>query len=535
MKRDKLNRFILPLALSLTMSVATTSCLDDLNRFPTNDTTSEKVYSTFQGYKEVMAKVYGAYAQVGNDLGSKDDITMGDGASADFLRCFFNLQCLTTEEAMCTWTDAGIPDLNYMTWSSNNTFISGLYYRSLFQIALVNEFLRESTAGKVSDRGITGNEAREIEYFRAEARFLRAFQYWVLMDVYGNPPFVDENTPIGKALPPQIKRADLFRYIETELSEIQDQLKAPRTNEYGRADQAACWALMARMYLNAEVYTGAKKYTEAITYAAKVIGAGYTLKPNFGELFMADNHLNNPEVILSINYDGQRNKSYGGLTYIINASFITTRKDVEGKNFQEYFGMGGLGGWYGNRSRKELPARFDAADGRRLFFGAKPSVENVSEFTDGLAVAKFRNVTSTGANGSNYGEAFADTDFPLFRLAEMYLVYAEAVLRGGTGGNMTTAVGYFNELRQRAFGNQSANVGTITLEEILNERSRELYWEGFRRTDLVRYGLYTSGTHVWEWKGGTKNGIGVSDDMNLFPLPATDVMANPNLNQNKGY
>lgn len=525
----------MPLALSLTMSVATTSCLDDLDRFPTNDITSEKVYATFQGYKEVMAKVYGSYSQVGNDLGSKDDITMGDGASADFVRCLFNLQCLTTEEAICTWTDSGIPDLNFMNWSSNNTFISGLYYRSLYQIALANEFLRESTEGKVSDRGIAGNDAAEIKYFRAEARFLRAFQYWVLMDVFGNPPFVDENTPIGKALPPQIKRAELFKFIESELAEIQDQLKAPRANEYGRVDQAACWALMARMYLNAEVYTGTGKYTEAITYASKVIGAGYTLKPKFSELFMADNNVNNPEAILAVNYDGQRNKSYGGLTFLINASFITTRDDVPGINFQQYFGMGGLGGWYGNRSRKELPAKFDEADGRRLFFGSKASVDNVNEFTEGLAVAKFRNVTAAGENGSNYAEAFADGDFPLFRLAEMYLIYAEAVLRGGTGGDMALAVGYFNKLRERAFGSQSANVGSISLDELLDERARELYWEGFRRTDLVRYGLYTSGSYVWQWKGGTKNGLGVSENLNLFPLPATDVMANPNLKQNTGY
>lgn len=535
MKRYKLNRLFVALTLSLAMSFVSISCLDDLDRFPTNDITSEKVYATFEGYKEVLAKVYGAYSQVGNDLASKDDITMGDGASADFLRCFFNLQCLTTEEAICTWTDSGIPDLNFMNWSSSNTFVSGLYYRALYQIALVNEFLRESTEGKVNSRGIIGDDAAEIKYFRAEARFLRAFQYWVLMDVYGNPPFVDENTPIGKALPPQIMRADLFRYIESELLEIQDELKAPRENEYGRVDQAACWALLSRMYLNAEVYCGIEKYTEAITYASKVIAAGYALKRNFGELFMADNNLNNPEAILSINYDGQRNKSYGGLTFLINASFIITREDVPGQDFQKYFGMGGLGGWYGNRSRKELPAKFDVVDGRRMFFGSKPNVNNVNEFTDGLAVAKFRNVTSIGENGSNYAEAFADTDFPLFRLAEMYLIYAEAVLRGGVGGDMALAVRYFNNLRERAFGNETANVGSVSLEEILDERARELYWEGFRRTDLIRYGLYTSGNYVWQWKGGTKNGVGVSENLNLFPLPATDVMANPNLKQNPGY
>lgn len=535
MKKNKLYRLAMSFAFSLTATAFISSCLDDLNRYPTNDITSEKVYSTFLGYKQVMAKVYGAYSQVGNDLVSKDDITMGDGASADFVRCFFNLQSLTTEEAICTWTDSGIPDLNFMNWSSSNTFISGLYYRALYQISLVNEFLRESTDGKVNSRNITGNDAEEIKFFRAEARFLRAFQYWVLMDTYGNPPFVDENTPVGKALPPQIKRADLFNYVEAELLEIQNVLKAPRSNEYGRVDQAACWALLARLYLNAEIYTGQKKYTEAIAYASKVISAGYSLKDKYGELFMADNNVNNQEIILSINYDGQRNKSYGGLTFMINASFIVTRDDVPDINFQEYFGMGGLGGWYGNRSRKELPERFDAGDSRRLFFGTQPSVNNVNEFTEGLAVAKFRNVTSTGEYGSNFAEAFADTDFPLFRLAEMYLIYAEAVLRGGVGGDKDKAVGYFNKLRERAFGNQSANVENITLNDILDERSREFYWECFRRTDLIRYGLYTSGSYVWQWKGGTKDGIGVSDNLNLFPLPVTDVMANPNLVQNIGY
>lgn len=266
-----------------------------------------------------------------------------------------------------------------------------------------------------------------------------------------------------------------------------------------------------------------------------MISAGYSLKDKYGELFMADNNVNNQEIILSINYDGQRNKSYGGLTFMINASFIVTRDDVPDINFQEYFGMGGLGGWYGNRSRKELPERFDAGDSRRLFFGTQPSVNNVNEFTEGLAVAKFRNVTSTGEYGSNFAEAFADTDFPLFRLAEMYLIYAEAVLRGGVGGDKDKAVGYFNKLRERAFGNQSANVENITLNDILDERSREFYWECFRRTDLIRYGLYTSGSYVWQWKGGTKDGIGVSDNLNLFPLPVTDVMANPNLVQNIGY
>lgn len=535
MKNKIFSPIIVTLIILLPL-VCTTSCLDDLDRYPTNDITADKAYDSFDGYKSVMAKVYGAYALVGHDGPSnKPDISSGDGASADFLRCFFNLQSLTTEEAICTWNDAGIPDLNYTNWSSNNTFVSGMYYRSIYQITMVNEFLRESTSGKVSGRGITGNEAREIEYFRAEARFLRAYQYWVLLDIFGNPPFVDENTPVGKFLPPQINQKDLFNYIEGELLEIQNDLKDPKVNEYGRADKAAAWALLARLYLNAKVYTGTERYTDAITYSSKVIAESYTLKGNYEELFMADNNINNPEVILSINYDGLKSKGYGGLTYIINASFIRTRDDVPGIDFQEYYGMGGLGGWYGLRSRKELPARFDTADGRNLFFGNKADVENVGEFMDGKAVAKFRNVTSTLGKPSNYDEGFADTDFPLFRLAEMYLIYAESVLRGGTGGTTTNALIYVNKLRERAYGNTSGNFPAIDLNDILDERSREFYWEGFRRTDLIRYGLFTSGSYLWQWKGGVKNGMEVSSHLNLFPLPATDIMANPNLKQNIGY
>lgn len=528
--------YAVKLIMIITASWISTSCTDDLNRFPTNDITSETIYSTFEGYKSVLAKVYGAYATpVNNGPSGNADITSGDAANTDFIRAFFNLQCMTTEEALCSWSDAGIPDLNYMTWSSGNTFIAGLYYRAIYQITLVNEFLRESTDSKLNSRGIKGNDTREIGYFRAESRFIRAFQYWVLMDTFGNPPFVDESTPMGKYLPEQISRADLFKYVESELLSIQEELKDPRTNEYGRVDKAACWALLARLYLNAKIYTGSEHNTEAITYASKVIAESYTLHPNYEHLFMADNHLNNPEVILSINYDGQNNQNYGGTTYIINSSFVTTRADEPGVNWQEYYGMLGLGGWYGNRTRKELPVRFDASDGRKLFVGSKPEIEDVNNFTDGLGARKFRNVTSNGAFGSNAGNFIADTDFPLFRLAEMYLIYAEAVLRGGQGGSTDRALDYFNKLRERAYGNTTANLSVITLENIIDERSRELYWECFRRTDLIRFGLYTSETNTWQWKGGMKSGIGVSDHLNLFPLPSSDVMANPNLIQNPGY
>ena len=123
----------------------------------------------------------------------------------------------------------------------------------------------------------------------------------------------------------------------------------------------------------------------------------------------------------------------------------------------------------------------------------------------------------------------------MFRLGEQYLIYAEAVLRGGTGGSQAQALTYVNALLERAYGNTSGDYGSLTLQNILDERAKELYWECFRRTDLIRYGLFTSGNYLWPWKGGVLSGTGVDDHYNLFPLPATDLNTNPNLKQNPGY
>ncbi|MDR1974461.1 MAG: RagB/SusD family nutrient uptake outer membrane protein [Bacteroidales bacterium] len=508
------------------------SCIKDLDRFPANDKTSEDVYADFNGYKQVFAKVYASYATIGNNTTGADDIPMADGALTDFIRCWFNLQCLTTEEAAYTWADAGCPELNFMTWTTSNPFVAGLYYRSMYQITLANEFLREATPEKLELRGITGSEADMVASFRYEVRFLRAFQYWVLMDFIGNPSFIDENSTIGgKYLPQQKTRTEIFDYVESELLAIKDELKEPRTNEYGRADRAAAWALLARMYLNAEVYTGTARYTDAITYCQAVLSAGYDLKDDYSSLFLADNNLNNPEVILSVNYDGFHTQGYGGLTYIINSSYKPQRSG-DTTNYNNYYGTKGMGGWYSFRTRKQLAEKFDNADTRRLLIGTKMDIDDITEFEDGLMGAKFRNVTSTGVLGSNPEAMFVDNDFPLFRLAEIYLIYAEAVKRGGTGGSENTALGYLNDLRTRA---GLTTIGSYDLDYVLDERARELWWECFRRTDLVRYGRYTSGNYLWQWKGGVKEGTSVGEHLNLFPIPSADMIANPNLKQNAGY
>ena len=507
------------------------SCHKELHPTPSTGTSALTVYSTPAGYKEVLAKAYGAFALTGNNGAGSGDIAGIDAGTSDFLRLFWNLQELPTDEAICAWGDPGVPDLHNMNWTSGNVIIAGLYYRSLYQITVCNEFIRQSADANISK--FASEDQNNIRVYRAEARFLRAYQYWVLMDLFANPPFVTENDPVGAFQPPQKSRADVFTYVEAELKAIDPLLLAPRANEYGRADQATAWALLARMYLNAEVYTGTAHYADASTYAAKVIAAGYSLKPKYQDLFLADNNLNNPEVILSINYDGTNTQNYGGTTFLVNSS-------IGGSVSAASEGVPN-GGWSGNRSTKNLVNLFPQysggsdSDKRGMFGNTKEDIDVVSTFTDGLAVLKYKNITSTGSNGVSTNGTFVSTDFPLFRLAEMYLIYAEAAVKGG-GGNTGTALGYINQLRARAYGSTSKGMVTsITTDFILDERARELYWECFRRSDLIRYGKFTGSNYLWPWKGGVKAGSGVSDVYKIFPIPTNDLSANNNLIQNPGY
>lgn len=512
------------------------SCTKKLDLAPINDVTSETVYANAAGYKQVLAKVYGSFALTGNQgPAGNGDVQGIDEGFSDFYRLFWKAQELSTDEAVITWGDVGIQDFHNMNWTSNNSFLTGLYYRCLYQITLCNEFVRQAADDRLSSRGISGADAENIRQYAREARFLRAFQYWVLTDLYGNPPFATEETEIGGAPPPQATRSQVFAYIESELKSIESDMPAPRSNEYGRADQGAIWALLARLYLNADVYTGTARYTDAITYAKKVIDAGYSLISNYGWLMRADNHLNKDEFIFSINYDGLNTQGYGGTTFLTHAC-------VGGSMSAGSFGI--AGGWSGIRATKNLPMLFpgypgftNITDTRALFHTAdqSPEIANITTFTDGLAVTKFRNTKRDGSTGSS--QDFADVDMPLFRLPEMYLVYAEAVLRGGAGGDAGTALGYINTMRNRAYGNASGNISQneMTLDFILDERARELYWEGFRRTDLVRYNRFVENTYLWPWKGGVSSGTGVSAIRKLFPIPSRDINANINLVQNAGY
>lgn len=544
------NRIIQQITVALTSIILVSSCAKKLDLFPQNDLTPEKTYATATGYKSVLAKIYGTLAITGNEGPSgQPDISGGldEGSQVAFIRMFFNCQELPTDEAVCAWNDQTIKDFHSLKWTSSDPFLLGMYARPIYNITLINEYLREATDAKLAERGITGNDAVDIKKSRAEARFLRAFNYWVMMDLFGNSTFITETDGIGATLPKQIKRADLFKYIEDELKAIDGDLSAVKTIEYGRVDQGAAWALLARMYLNAQVYTGTARYADALTYANKVT-AVYTLPTTrlYRTLFMADNDKQKDEFIFAVTCDGLRTQAYGNTTFFVHAAC--------GSEISEF---GVAGGWYGYRATKGLYDLFPkdgsgkldttATGDKRaagLFTSKYPAtatqaaIADIGNFDHGIHINKWKNIRTDGLPVSSVGlnTRFSDIDFPVFRVSEMYLIAAEASIRAN---DLATALTKINVVRARAgatpFTTTDFSSQAVALQLLLDERGRELYWEGHRRTDLVRYGLLTTGTYLWPWKGGVASGTAVDSKYNIFPIPAANRTSNPNLDQNLGY
>lgn len=518
--------------ISLIFILSVLSACTDLELTPQNDLTPDVFFTEEDSYERFLTRIYAGLAVTGQQgpAGNADIKGLDEGFS-QYLRQYWQLQELPTDEAVIGWNDDGLPDLSNHTWSSSNQFVRAIYYRIFFQVSLANEFLRESTDDKLDARGVSEEVKAQIPAFRAEARFLRALSYWHGIDLFGNIPFYTEEQAVGGGAPLQASREEVFNFLVGELQDIEADMIAPGANAYGRADRAALWMLQAKLYLNGEVYTGKPYYTECIAACSKVISSGaYSLQETYHHLFLADNHLS-PEVIFAITFDGNATQTYGGTTYLVHAS-------IGGNMDANEYGVNN--GWGGLRTTSALvdlfPDETGDIDERAIFYtnGQTKTIETIAEFTNGYAVPKYQNVTSDGNPGSDL--TFADTDYPVFRLADAYLMYAEAVLRGGQGGDRATALDYINQLRQRAYNGPAGNItdGGLDLDFILDERGRELYWEGHRRQDLIRYDLFTE-NGIWPWKGGTQAGTTTPAFRDLFPIPANDILANPNLKQNDGY
>ena len=481
----------------------------------------------------LLARLYDNLALTttdGNADGGNNDLSGSiDAAQTSLVRAMWNLQELPTDESYCVWMDSGIPALNTNTWSNSTQTQSmmGLYARLYHGIILANNYLANQNDGDLGKQ--------------AEARFLRALQYYYLMDHFGNVPLLTDTIdrqplPVWEATPRDIElptRVEMFNYIESELQDCLNSL--PAANSYGRATTTAARLLLARLYLNSEVYTGTARWQEARSYAESVINGGtFQLAPIYRNLFMGDNDSNGAqqEIILPAIYNANTRTDYGGTTFLVASSFA----NGEGDN-------GTTQVWAGNVSKPDFVNKFftqtadipyaspeqtasAANDDRALFYGINHSYElrNGDSFSDGFPYQKFTNVRSNGT--SPVSSKFADTDFPLMRLGEAYLIAAEADARLNGSATSMQGTQYINMLRNRA--NAAASTTGYSLSDICDEWSREMGYEAVRRTTLIRFGRFGGqADYSWAWKGGSYDGSAFDAAKNTYPIPAVAVGGTP--------
>lgn len=519
-----MKRYLKNIVVAGVSMVALSSCVGDLDTEPLTDQTltPDKALAAEGAYDQQVAKIYASFAISGSEGPNQTDVVNNDAGEATFTRCYWNMQELTTDEARCAWSDEGLNGLQFQQWTATGKFFQLNFGRMTLINALCNEFLIQSE-GK--------EQLREL---RAEVRALRAFSYSVLLDLYRTAPWTDENTGIGAYFPEQADGEKLYSFVESELKEVMNDLPAKSAANYGKVNKYVAEMILANLYMNAEVYGMGAKYTEALAMLSDIINnGGYSLAPNYLDNFCYDNN-ESPEIILPFIFDMEHAQTYGGTDYLIAASCGSGLKSDE-------LGLSNAA-WAGLRAGEELVKRFSDGDKRARFWktnesGARTAeIKIISDYNQGYPCTKWTNLKKDGT--ALEGQTFASTDYVFYRLADAYLLYVEAIKRGGSGGDAQKAVQLYNQIQQRAFGNSDHNINSlddISMQELLDERSRELYFEGHRRTDLIRFNCYVD-NYTWSWKGGAANGIQKVDSKYvLFPIPQNDIDANPNLKQTKGY
>ena len=549
-----------------------TACIGDLDTIPLKptDVTSESAYgNNEQAYLQGLTKLYAQFAS--NDT---KNLIVDDGGSSELIRAFWSTQEITTDACKVGWgNDSWAQDLNNDTWSpAHNHMVYSVYVRTSQGAAYVNEYLRQTASDRLDARGVSAEVKAKIQQYRAEARFLRAYFYWMAIDSFGKVPFAVESTPIGGgSTPPQTSSAKIFDYIVSELEALAkdgSDMPEAQTN-YPRADKGSCLGLLARLYLNAEVYAGKAMYKEAKATCERIYDLNkYALCPDYAALFRGDNGQNlqaRGEFLFAVAYDSEFTKSYGGTTFLNLASAAS--EDGENKWWTLVGVKGGDIAWAGIRTTWEYVSKYfnvknpdynfdpglacttqelltrdlgyDVEDNRGRMFYIKGRKQNIASkddlyvFLNGWTCHKFNNHPHD-MNAEDFAEESvkntnSDIDYPLIRLGEIHLIYAEACMKAGGDASAKLA-----ELAVRT-GMPAQTQAGVTQDWLVAERARELMWEGHRRTDLVRYGLFTSGNFLWPFKGGELKGKALGDHMSVFAIPKSERETNPALEQNPGY
>jgi len=504
----------------IAVSATITSCVGDLKVTPIdpNANTADKALVDQTSFQNFLAGVYLGFATSGYyGANGSASISGLDGGASQYIRGLYHHSELTTDESVCGWNDQTIKNFHYMNWTTDDSFIYAFYSRIFMQVGMANEFIREAKASEVD----FDTKQQLID----EARVLRAIAYYHAIDNFGNVPFADETAIVGQN-PEQISRADLYKWLENELTDLVNSSALPAKGATtSRASKGAAKFLLAKLYLNAKVYAGTEAYDKCADVLKDLMDDGYSLHTTsagtysaYQELFLADNNLCTDEIIFAVEQDGVNTTSYGATNYIIFAS-------TGGEMDPDAAGISS--GWGGLRMTPEFYNKFSDGDARKLFYTAtqKADIDDIGEFTNGYAFQKFLNRTSTGGYGKEKG--FVDTDFPMMRYADVLLMAAECEFRG------KPVDGYagYKAVRARAGLAQTA---PASIDDILDERARELYQECWRRNDLIRCERFVSG-YTWQWKGNVKEGKDVDKGRELFPIPDSDLLANTKLQQNEYY
>lgn len=574
----KLNKFktIAP-AAALLLAASMSSCMDDLNKGNIDPNVDPNPNIT-----GLYSKCYAGLIMEGND--GKADFTIDDDGKSTLLRNLFNFNEVPTDEAVCWWSDGGIADVAYNKFDPGNATLKNLYYRLMSNISYENHFLSLDAA-----------KAEKTKY--AEVRVLRAYSYFLMLDFFGDPTFIDkisaetprqahsynskfeEGKSYTRAELLQMGREFLFGWVEKELLEAEPNLleaKAETSDtdpNYGRIDKGTCWLLLSRLYLNAGTYLNNDGqnnpyWNKALEYAEKIIdpSTGYALfddskmseeakangyKP-YDLLFMGDNGSNGAscEALLPLMQDGVKTQGYGGCMFFVAALWDATMQTVTAKDAATTANT-----WSGMRVRPQFVEKFFTdpsvvvnksakeirnmnVDDRAILWGKGNSdgdrtleIGDNDKFVKGIATPKWNNNYSNG--GTPHDSYNVDIDFFLFRVAEAYLNAAEAEMHLNGEGS-AKAKKYIDALRERA---HAAKRDSYTLNDVLDERSRELYCEGLRRTDLIRFNQFggTQATYKWELKGGSTKGTTFAKTYNLYPIPSSEIRSNKNLTQIDGY
>ena len=530
----KIKVFAIALTAVLTAGLAS-SCVKDLDVTPIDPNTvlPEDILCDQAAFTSLLAKCYQGLCCSGSwGEGGDPDIKGVDGGYGQYMRAIVNLQELTTDVMTCCWNDGNLFDLHNMCWNASNEFILAMYYRIFYQISQCNELIRQSKSTTIS--GYDNKEA-----YIAEARALRLYSYYNAIDMFANVPFTDENSSVGSNGGEQYERAKLFDWMVEEAQDLLSDaaLAEPGKNVYGRCDKGLVQMILAKLYLNAKVWKGEEMYDKCAEVCEKII-AEYPLHSNYADLFAADNHLftanttyNGDEIIFAAMQDGISVRSYGSTNFLVFAFTFSVTGDSADR-IMDVSTMGISSGWSGLSLTGAFTSKFGDSDARAMFFkgGFAQYIDEIRDQlggSNGWKSMKFRNINHDGSAAQQQG--FVDNDFPVFRSADAYLMYAECAARGKADNSKGQQ--YLNAVSNRAgAGNLS-----LTLDNIIDERARELYLEGFRRQDLVRFGLFTTSDYKWEFKGGVQAGQPVDDKYNIFPITAGDLNANGNLVQNPGY